>query len=121
LSKNSSIDLRRKGISYHVLYLTVVDVFKQTLDAARNTAKLSRETKRKLTKASPHWLRHCFASLSLNHGLSVHTLSKLLGHRDEATTALYAKDEDAELERQQLEAFAKGRDRMDSLYRARGQ
>jgi integrase/recombinase XerD len=40
----------------------------------------------------PHLLRHTFATNSINHGMSIQILSKLMGHEKIDTTAIYAKN-----------------------------
>jgi site-specific recombinase XerD len=42
-------------------------------------------------KISFHCARHTFATLGLTHGVDLYTMSKLLGHRDVATTQIYAR------------------------------
>lgn len=38
---------------------------------------------------SPHWLRHCHAQHSLDHGAPVHLVMQSLGHASLATTSVY--------------------------------
>ncbi len=51
-------------------------------DELSNRAKLS-------TNVSPHILRHTFATLALQKGISLATLQKILGHDRLETTAIY--------------------------------
>lgn len=45
---------------------------------------------------SPHVLRHTFAVLSLEKGISLPSLQKVLGHNDLSTTAIYLNRSNAE-------------------------
>lgn len=43
-----------------------------------------------LRKRTPHVLRHTFATAMLNHGASIESIKKLLGHASVGTTEIYA-------------------------------
>ena len=53
-------------------------------------------------KGSPHWLRHTFATKLIKSGMSIYTLSKLLGHSSPTITQRYAHLEIMDLEREYM-------------------
>lgn len=42
-------------------------------------------------RLTSHWARHTFAMICMNNGMSILTLSKILGHSKTTTTEIYAK------------------------------
>jgi integrase/recombinase XerD len=56
-------------------------------------------------KCSPHVLRHTFAVLALERGVSLPALQKVLGHEDLTTTAIYLDKSNAEAVREFQEKF----------------
>jgi integrase/recombinase XerD len=56
-------------------------------------------------KCSPHVLRHTFAVISLERGVSLPSLQKILGHENLETTAIYLNKSNAEAVREYAEKF----------------
>jgi integrase/recombinase XerD len=50
-------------------------------------------------KATPHTLRHCFASHLLSGGADLRTIQALMGHETVTTTAVYLHTDLAHLKR----------------------
>lgn len=44
-----------------------------------------------ISALSPHSFRHTYATIGINNGISLYTMSVLLGHNDTKTTQIYAK------------------------------
>ncbi len=61
------------------------------LNAAQLRYKLTKLFKASGIKATPHQLRHSFATHLLNHGARIADVSELLGHETMATTQVYTK------------------------------
>ncbi|MDB5243077.1 MAG: hypothetical protein JWP57_3702 [Spirosoma sp.] len=68
-------------------------VFAQLLYSSHQNYKLQQWVTRAGINRSItfHAFRHTFATLQLQHGTDIYTVSKLLGHQDLATTQLYAR------------------------------
>lgn len=57
------------------------------------------------SKAFPHNMRHTFATASLRSGMPLVDLQMLMGHAKPETTMIYAKVDNADLQRAHLRAF----------------
>lgn len=104
--KASDIDNKTQSIRVHgkgnkertVYYGELTKKYGRCWNGSQHTQRgvrhLVYEALRPYSKAeqlSPHALRHTYASQLVNNGMSVETISKLLGHEHLETTEIYAK------------------------------
>lgn len=61
----------------------------------------------KLSRASPHWMRHTHATHALARGAELTTVRDNLRHASVSTTSLYLHTDDRQRARQMNDAFRK--------------
>lgn len=79
-----SPNLRREFLKNQVFFMPTQPVVDKQLKAWAKAAEIGKVI-------SFHKSRHTFATLSLSSGVDLYTTSKLLGHKNLATTQVYAK------------------------------
>jgi site-specific recombinase XerD len=79
-----SPNLRREPLKNQVFFMPTQPVVDKQLKAWAKAAEITKTI-------SFHKARHSFATLSISSGVDLYTVSKLLGHKNLATTQVYAK------------------------------
>lgn len=98
-NKTQSIKVRGKGMKHRTVYYG--ELTKKYGRGFRGWEHNQREIRREVWDAlkpyskspqlSPHSIRHTFATVMLNNGMSMEGVRQLLGHEHMATTEIYAK------------------------------
>lgn len=97
--KNQSIRIHGKGNKDRVVYYGELSkMYGRTFHGKEHTQREIRHLVfnalkpfSKAPQLSPHAIRHTYASLLIDNGMSIEAISKLMGHEHIATTELYAK------------------------------
>lgn len=80
-----------KSLSASVLYKNLKQVFGA---AATTLAEIDPVGARRLATASPHWLRHTYATHALESNVPIEVVQRNLGHASLSTTTIYVTAED---------------------------
>lgn len=80
---------REVGLRYDDALFVTAKGARMTAQQVRSMVKDRLATVCTLRKLSPHVLRHTFATSMLNHGASIESVRRLLGHESVATTEVY--------------------------------
>jgi site-specific recombinase XerD len=98
-----SLDDGSEGVTTSRLWMLMKRFFKL---ASERLKDFSPGTADKLTRASPHWMRHSHASHALGHGAELVTVRDNLRHASISTTSVYLHGDDVKRARQMRDAFA---------------
>lgn len=109
-SENQSIKVSGKGRKERVVYYgDLCKTYgahwhgnKHTQREVRHDVYFALRPHSQAKQLSPHALRHTYATELLNNGMSITTISKLMGHEHEVTTERYAQLGSPEVKQQYL-------------------
>jgi integrase len=85
----SSLTNPKAGLGHDRIYKVLKDFFEEV---AASLPKGSEQAAR-FEKATTHWMRHTFANLALESGMSLEVLRDFLGHSSLGTTSIYVQTE----------------------------